>query len=147
MPYTKTSSTSCDRIKFCNVLKQNKCTFACLNTKISRYVFCIKNKKNIMKFGICKGYKDLDVRKCMKVGSRHQCIACIKFNGIKSNLMNSNDIKSNTSITKFYEPPRHKKYWFPILDVTTFENKKRNTQLYCSIVKYHRNAMCNQYQR
>ena len=84
----------CDRIQFCNVLKQNECIFACLNTKISKYVVCIKNKKNIMKFGICKGYKDLDVRKCMKVGSRHQCIVRIKFNGIKSSVIISNDIKS-----------------------------------------------------
>ena len=56
-------------------------------------------------------------------------------------------LKANASIIKFDKPPRNAKYWFPILDDTTFENKKMNAQLYCSIVQYLRNAMCNQYQR
>ena len=55
-------------------------------------------------------------------------------------------LKVNASITKLDEHPRHSKYWFPILDDTTFENKKMNAQLYCSIVKYLRNVMCNQHQ-
>ena len=37
------------------------------------------------------------------------------------------------AIIKFDKPPRNAKYWFPILDDTTFENKKMNAQLYCSI--------------
>ena len=56
-------------------------------------------------------------------------------------------LKVNASIIKFDKPPRNAKYWFPILDDTTFENKKMNAQLYCSKVQYLRNAMCNQYQR
>ena len=55
-------------------------------------------------------------------------------------------LKVNASIIKFHKPPRNAKYWFPILDDTTFENKKMNAQLYCSIVKYLRNVMCNQHQ-
>ena len=53
-------------------------------------------------------------------------------------------LKVNASIIKFDKPPRNAKYWFPILDDTTFENKKMNAQLY---VQYLRDAMCNQYQR
>ena len=42
-------------------------------------------------------------------------------------------LKVNASIIKFDKPPRNAKYWFPMLDDTTFENKKMNAQLYCSI--------------
>ena len=56
-------------------------------------------------------------------------------------------LKVNASITKLDEHPRHSKYWFPILDDTTFENKKRNAQLFCFMVKYLINAMCNKYQK
>ena len=56
-------------------------------------------------------------------------------------------LKANASIIKFDKPPRNAKYWFPILDDTTFENKKRNAQLFCLMVKYLINAMCNKYQK
>ena len=42
-------------------------------------------------------------------------------------------LKVNASIIKFDKPPRNAKYWFPILDDTTFENKKNE----CIIILFN----------